>query len=138
MGDRSKVCRSCNIGGLTADELYKVLKETYRNYHEYREHVARTGQDVISHAIRKSEGTDEYTTVSISFSDLQDGVSELAPRKKEAFYLHIICNMLQREVADVMGVTTVTVGQYVDDAMRQLSKRYFAEEIEDDDDGTTL
>ena len=132
-GDRNQVCRACNVGGLTADELYKVLKETYRNYHEYREHVGRTGQDVIEHSIRTRKDSNEYTTISISFSDLQDGVAELAPRKKEAFYLHIICNMLQREVADIMGVTTVTVGQYVDDAMRQLSRRYFSEYIDEEE-----
>ncbi len=36
--------------------------------------------------------------------------------------------MLQREAADIMGITTVSVGQYVNQAMRQLAEWYFADE----------
>lgn len=125
---RQDICRVCNLGGLKGNELNKILKEVYRNYLLFREEHMRTGLDVITYDVESSPGSNEYQTVVISFSDLREGVSELAPRKKEAFYYHIICNMRQREVGKIMGCTTVTVGQYVDSAVMQLAKKYFPEE----------
>lgn len=70
----------------------------------------------------------EYGPITISFVDLQYGLSDLPPRKKEAVWLNVICDMKQRDVARLMGISMVSVGQYVDQAMRRLSKRYFTEE----------
>jgi predicted transcriptional regulator len=36
--------------------------------------------------------------------------------------------MKQKDVADVMGITTVSVGQYVESGFAQIAKEYFAEE----------
>lgn len=113
---------------LYANEMHKILREVYRNYHEYREHMGRTGQDVIEYAVETEKGSGEYVQIIISFSDLKKGVSDLSPQKQKAFYLFVICGLLQREVADIMQINTVTVGQYSDAALRQLAKSYFLDE----------
>lgn len=37
----------------------------------------------------------------------------------------MVQDMKQREVADIMGITTVSVGQYVEAAVMQLAQEYF-------------
>lgn len=99
-------------------EPHKVLRETIRHYLEFQRFVSQTGKDVI-----------EYDGLKLSFVDLQFGISELSPRKKQALFHNVILDKTQAEVAEIMGgIKTVTVGQYVDAACRQLSKRYFSEE----------
>lgn len=77
--------------------------------------------------------------VTISFYDLERALKQfngemqkqgtvLSKRKEQAFYLNVIRDMLQRDVADIMGITTVSVGQYVDQGMMQLCDYYFAED----------
>ena len=102
------------------DQKHKILAEVYRNYLTFRDHFARTGQDTIKHG-----------PLTISFLDLQYGLSELAPRKKEAVWLNVICDMKQKDVAKIMGITTVTVGQYVKQAMLSLCKRYWDDDEAD-------
>jgi len=70
----------------------------------------------------------EHKGLSISFSDLKHGLEDLSPRKREAFFYNVILDWKQKDVAEHMGITTVSVGQYVEQAMIQLSKRYFAED----------
>ena len=112
---------------LYANEKHKILREVYRRYLDFKDYVSRTGNDVIEYAVETEKGSGVYVPVTISFTDLKNGVNELAPRKREAFFLNVICDKLQREVAEIMNITTVSVGQYVDAAMIQLAKRYFAE-----------
>jgi DNA-directed RNA polymerase specialized sigma24 family protein len=75
--------------------------------------------------------------VTISFWDLQGGLQKLSPRKREAVFYNVILDKKQKDVAEIMGITTVSVGQYVDQAMLQLSEDYFAqlEVIVDEDAG---
>jgi DNA-directed RNA polymerase specialized sigma24 family protein len=70
-------------------------------------------------------------TVGFDFWDLQRGIRELAPRKREALFFNVIRDMKQKDVAREMKITTVTVGQYVEHAFRQLIDRHI---IEVDDD----
>lgn len=65
--------------------------------------------------------------VSISFWDLYYGLKDLAPRKREAIFYNVIMDMKQKDVAKIMGITTVSVGQYVEAGTIQLAKKYFAE-----------
>lgn len=126
---RSDICRPCNIDGIPADEPHKILKEIYRNYLVYRESIMRGEHtEIITYPAETTKGSGEYIELTFSFSDLAEGVSELAPRKKEAFFLHVICDKLQREVGEIMNCTPVTVGQYVENACLELSKRYFGSE----------
>lgn len=124
---RQDICRSCNIGGIPAIDKHKILREVYRHYLDLRDYVSRSGHDVIEHPVETEEGSGVYEHLAISFSDLKHGLDELAPRKREAFFFNVILDWKQKDVADKMGITTVSVGQYVDAACMQLAKRYFAE-----------
>lgn len=125
--ERLDICRPCNLGGLSATEKHKILREVYRHYMDLRDFVARTGHDVIEHSVETEEGSGEYEYLAISFSDLKHGLNDLAPRKREAFFFNVILDWKQKDVAEKMGITTVSVGQYVDAACMQLAKRYFSE-----------
>lgn len=59
-------------------------------------------------------------TVSFDFWDLYQGIDQLAPRKREALLWNVIHDQKQKDVAKKMKITTVTVGQYVEHAFRQL------------------
>lgn len=114
---------------------HRVLREVLRHYLEYRDYVAQHGGDgVIEHGywIYDDPGDPDSprrkVNITISFWDLFYGLKELAPRKREAIWYNVINDKLQREVAEIMGITTVSVGQYVEHGMIQLSKRYFAED----------
>jgi hypothetical protein len=71
-------------------------------------------------------------SVTISFWDLYYGLKDLSKRKREAVFWNVILDKKQKDVAKIMVITTVSVGQYVELAMQQLSKRYFAELSHDD------
>jgi predicted DNA-binding protein (UPF0251 family) len=98
---------------------HKVMRELYRNYLQFQEYVRSTGKHAITHK-----------GLTISFHDLGMGLEELSPRKKEAFYLNVILDKKQKDVAEIMGITTVSVGQYVESASRQLAEVYFGDDNE--------
>jgi hypothetical protein len=138
---REDVCRACRHDGATADQKHKIIREAYRHYLTFKQYVTDTGNDVIEYAIPKEAGSDEFVPVTISFSDLQRALTRfsdgaraegtvLSKRKEQAFYLNVIRDMLQRDVAEIMGITTVSVGQYVEQAMLQLCAYYF-EDVQD-------
>lgn len=113
--------------------LHRVLREILRHYTEFKTHVGKTGDHVIDHGYFVYE-EDETTikskeTVSISFWDLHRGIKELSPRKREALFYNVILDWKQRDVAEEMGITTVSVGQYVEQAVMQLAEEYFPEEL---------
>lgn len=99
-------------------EKYLILREVYRHYLDFQDYWQRTGRDTI-----------EHKGVTINFMDLKDGVENLADRKKEAFYLNVIRDMKQKDVAEIMGITTVSVGQYVAEACRQLATVYWKDQV---------
>lgn len=111
--------------------LHRVLREVLRHYIEYRELVNQDGRlHVIDYGywIYNEDGSRKHKEeVSISFWDLYDGLKELAPRKREAIFYNVIRDMKQKDVAKIMGITTVSVGQYVEAGTIQLAKRYFSE-----------
>jgi len=147
---RNEVCRACNYDGLTANEKHKILREAYRNYLTWKDLLTYGGGsehpvsnreelEVLTYSIPVEKGSDEYVPISISFYDLERALKTfngemqrdgtiLSKRKEEAFYLNVIRDMLQRDVAEKMGITTVSVGQYVEQSMRQIEK-YFFEEV---------
>lgn len=111
---------------------HRVLREVYRNYLSYRDLVSNDGRNhIIDHGYfvydEDGETVVSKELVSISFWDLHSGLKALSPRKREAFFYNVILDWKQRDVAEKMGITTVSVGQYVDAAMLQLCERYFAE-----------
>ena len=124
--------------GLTADKKFLILREAYRNYLTFKQYVMDTGRDVIEYAVPESDESDTVVPISICFSDLEralklfkDGtVAEntiLSNRKEQAFLLNVILDQRQEDVAEQMGITTVSVGQYVKQACLQLSEYYFGD-----------
>ena len=113
---------------------HRILREIYRNYTQYKDYVSATGNHVIEHGYfiydDKGEVKDKVQ-ISISFWDLHNGLKTLSPRKREAMFYNVILDWKQRDVAEKMGITTVSVGQYVEQATLQLAQRYFAEEKEE-------
>lgn len=113
---------------------HRILREVYRHYFEFRDYVALHGESVIDHGYFIHDEDNNIIgkeIVSISFWDLQQGLDELSPRKRQAVWHNVILDQKQRDVAALMEITTVSVGQYVEQAMQQLAKRYFAEEDDD-------
>jgi hypothetical protein len=147
-GIRNLTCRSCNYDGLTAVEKHKILREAYRHYIHWQDMITygdpNSGShvsDVITYVVPKEPGSTESVAVTISFHDLEralklfkDGTEAegtiLSQRKEQAFHLNVIQDMLQRDVAEIMGITTVSVGQYVEQAVLQLSEYYYGEDVE--------
>jgi DNA-directed RNA polymerase specialized sigma24 family protein len=111
--------------------LHRILREVLRHYTEYRELVNQDGRAHIidyGYWVYNEDGTrKQKEEVSISFWDLHEGLKELAPRKREAIFYNVILDMKQKDVAKIMGITTVSVGQYVEAGTIQLAKQYFAE-----------
>lgn len=136
---RKDVCHHCAYDGFTADERHKIIREAFRNYLTFETYVSNTGQDTIEYVVPKEDGSDEWVPITISFLDLERALNRynnglrdegtvLSKRKEEAFYLNVIRDMKQKEVAEIMGITTVSVGQYVEQGMLQLCDYYFAED----------
>jgi len=98
------------------DQKQRILKEVYRHYIDFQDHASRTGQFYLT-----------YGPITLSLIDLQYGLDKLSPRKREAVFLNVILDKKQKDAAAIMGITTVSVGQYVEQAMIQLAERYFAE-----------
>lgn len=105
------------------EQKQRILREIYRHYVDFKDYCSRTGQYFI-----------EYGPITISLLDLQYGIDKLSARKREAFYYNVIRDMKQKDVAAIMDITTVSVGQYVEQAMLQLSERYFAEMDEEQEE----
>lgn len=106
---------------------HRVLREVIRHYTEFHELVANGGNHVLTHSylVPDDNGGVLKHTVAISFWDLHRGIRELAPRKREALFYNVILDQKQADVAKHMNITTVSVGQYVDAAMKQLCKHHF-------------
>lgn len=98
-------------------EKHRVLREVLRHYSEFRSLCASTGRwDIEAHGIR------------INFLDLRGSLTRLSKRKKEAVFYNVILDQKQKDVAEVMGITTGSVNQYVEQAMLQIAKDIWPEE----------
>lgn len=116
----------------SAKPPHRILREVLRHYLEFRDLVSQDGRShVIEHGYfiydESGENVVDKRSLKISFWDLHGGLKTLSARKREAVFYNVILDWKQKDVAARMGITTVSVGQYVDHACQQLSKRYFAE-----------
>jgi DNA-directed RNA polymerase specialized sigma24 family protein len=112
--------------------LHRILREALRHYTEYRQLVNQDGRlHVIDYGYwvhNESGERKKKIDISISFWDLHRGLKELAPRKREALWWNVIMDEKQKDVAKRMGITTVSVGQYVEAATLQLMRHVFTQE----------
>lgn len=124
----------------TKFQPHRILREVYRHYYEFQALVSATGHHTLDHVVRlyDEEGNEvERIPITISFYDLKDGLRPqkeggvLSERKLQAVMLNVIKDQKQKDVAEAMHITTVSVGQYVEHAMEQLAKMYFPEFYED-------
>lgn len=127
---------------------HRVLREIFRHYTEFRDYVGQGNSPVLEHTYlvpvegvpsecpecpRTSKehealgmecvycgGRMKRVSVSFNFWDIHRGLKDLAPRKREAVLWNVIYDQKQKDVAKKMGITTVTVGQYVEHAFRSL------------------
>lgn len=108
---------------------HRVLRDMLRHYTEFRALVNSGGNHVLEHSylVPDEDGGTRKETISVSFWDLHRGIKELAPRKREALFYNVILDQKQKDVAKRMGITTVSVGQYVEAATKQLAKHHFPE-----------
>lgn len=118
---------------------HRILREIYRHYTELKALVTAQGGDTIlyhSYPVYDIDGEIvDKKDIAISFWDLHDSLQELSDRKRQAVYLNVILDWKQKDVAAEMGITTVSVGQYVEQAMQQLAKSYF---VEDENSGDEI
>lgn len=81
-------------------------------------------QGVIDYGYFTYDDLDNITAkvnVSLSFWDLHDSLKRLSARKREAVFYNVILDWKQKDVAERMQISTVSVGQYVQAAMEQLA-----------------
>jgi DNA-directed RNA polymerase specialized sigma24 family protein len=110
---------------------HRVLRDMLRHYIEFRDLVNSGGNHVLTHSYLVPDGEGvRKETIAISFWDLHRGINELAPRKREALYWNVIRDEKQKDVAARMGITTVSVGQYVEAATRQLAAHHWPDSEE--------
>lgn len=104
---------------ISLEDKHLIIREAFRHYLDFYDYWKRVGHHVI-----------EYKGLTISFQDLKKVLSEvdLSDRKAQAFVLNVLEDKKQKEVAEIMGITTVSVGQYVNAACRQFSDLYWTEQ----------
>ena len=102
---------------IPVEQKHRILREVLRNYTVYESYCSQHGVFQFSHR-----------DMTINFLDLQNCLKKLSKRKKEAVFYNVILDMKQKDVAAVMGITTVSVGQYVEQACLQVAKDLWPEE----------
>ena len=102
-----------------------ILREIVRDYltleSECNQSEGRFGGD---------QWTIQVGPVIVNFLDLQSCLKHLSKRKKQAVFYNVILDMKQKDVAKIMGITTVSVGQYVQAAFEQIADELDLEELE--------
>ncbi len=98
-----------------------------RHYLEIRDYVAQGNDHIIEHSYLcyALDGRVKKVTMSFSFWDLHRGLNELPLRKKEAIFYNILLDKKQKEVADIMGISTVSAGQYCDLGLRSIVDSFY-------------
>lgn len=104
---------------ISLDDKHLIIREAFRHYIDLYDYWKREGKPTIT-----------YKGITISILDLKRILSEveLSDRKAQAFYLNVLQDKKQKEVAEIMGITTVSVGQYVNAACRQYADLYMTQD----------
>lgn len=111
-----------------------ILREAVRHYDEFEYLFIQSGIDLIEHKGIAISLFDLKLIVEvctpIDVCDIPYSIEfkltdpfGLSPRKKEAIYWNVIKDEKQLDVARRMGITTVSVGQYVDNGFLLISRK---------------
>lgn len=73
------------------------------------------------HIYDEDDKIKDKVSITLSFWDLHGSLKRLSARKREAVFYNVILDWKQKDVAERMGISTVSVGQYVQAAMEQLA-----------------
>lgn len=135
---------------------YLILREVLRHYLEYRDLAMAPstskpdGKSISSvecdhgvidygYYIYDEEGNKkDKIEVTLSFWDLlgclrpQSQGGLLSDRKREAIFYNVILDKKQQDVADIMRITPVSVGQYVEQGCIQIAQELFNEKEKDE------
>lgn len=106
---------------------HRILREIIRHYPEFK---ALCQQQPLEGGNRTGDWDFEYKGLQVNLLDLQGCLKNLSPRKMEAVYYNVIRDMKQKDVAKIMGITTVSVGQYVEQAMIQVAREIWPHDVE--------
>ena len=107
------------------EQKHRILREVIRNYTTFE---ALCRQQPMEGGQRTGDWEIEHKGLTINFLDLQSCLKKLSKRKKEAVFFNVIMDEKQKDVAARMGITTVSVGQYVEQAMLQVAKDLWPED----------
>lgn len=78
----------------------------------------------LSDSIELNDIELNYFDLMAALRSIRDTVPE---RKRQAFWLNVILDMKQKDVADKLQVSPVTVGQHVTSVCKALEEAYFAD-----------
>lgn len=99
-------------------QVWLLIREALRHLDAAKE-LAIRGTDIIERTVL-CDG--KKITVSFSLLDLEAALKRRAKRQHEAVFLNVICDYLQRDVAAIMGITTISIGQYVQSACEKIAE----------------
>lgn len=92
-----------------------VVRELYRHRQSIFDFRTFYGKDVF-----------EYKGITFAAHELDLAPLDLlSPKQREAWVLAVLEDLPIGETAEVMGVSNVTAGQYVDHAARKLARYHF-------------
>lgn len=91
--------------------LHRLLREVLKHYTVFETQCAQSGNYDIHRG-----------NITINFLDLKGCLKNLSKRQKEAVYWFVIRDEKQKVVAARMGISTVTVGQYVESGLMKVAQ----------------
>jgi hypothetical protein len=111
-------------------EKHRCLREILRNYLTLKDASENEGYTISVCRIKGCIWTNgavgkghegECEMLTVNFLDLSKCLKRLSKRKMEAVFWNVIMDKKQRDVAEIMGITTVSIGQYVESACTQVA-----------------
>ena len=119
-------------------DKHRCLREVLRNYLMLKTAAENEDRSISVCRIKGCNWRDpelgvrkghegECEILTVNFLDLKMCLQHLSKRKMEAIFYNVILDMKQRDVAEIMGITTVSIGQYVEAGVMQAAAELWSE-----------
>lgn len=118
-------------------DKHRCLREILRNYlmlkdaaenEDWTISVCRVKGCIWQSPGAASKGHEgECEMLTVNFLDLRNCLNKLSKRKMEAIFYNVILDKKQRDVAAIMEITTVSIGQYVEAGVLQVAAELWPE-----------